>query len=1352
MSGLSSEPASAPPDLAERIDRACDRFEASWRSGQAPRIETFLAEFDERERAELLRELVATELELRMAHGDCPDSAEYRKRFPADKALIDTIFCETTSGSTKRIVSDLASAGAHGTQGTEEIPLVGIMALQMGYVSREQLEAAMAACGTDAPSSLGPFLVERGFVQPDTLALIQGLIGKLLAGQGAAPITDVSERSNDQLSGDLSSLAADSTLWGLPNSARAETAGAAGLDFLLDPTVAGDPHAGVGKQEIPRVPGYELLGELGRGGMGVVYRARQLRLNRPCALKMILAGDYATAESTARFVAEARTIARLRHPNIVQIHAIGDHSGRPYLELEFVEGGTLAERIDGTPWTEAEAARFVRTLALAIHEAHRLGIVHRDLKPANVLLAADGTAKVTDFGLAKALSVDSGLTRTQSIVGSPSYMAPEQAVGKSKRVGVEADVYSLGAILYELITGRPPFKAATVLETLEQVRSADPVPPSRLRPRMARDLETICLKCLLKDPEKRYPTAEALADDLGRFGEGMPIRARPVRPVVHLARWCRRNPALTALGGVATLASAVAVAALVGFLIYQTHAASTLRNALKSVEAERRNADLNLTKLTFQRGQSLCEQGDVALGVLWLVRALEIAGRAEAPDLERVIRMGLTGWSDQLHPLRQYFDHRGTVLAIAYSPDGKTIATASEDKTVQLWNATTGAREGPPLQHSGPVDAVQFNPKGGQLLTAVHDGKAFVWDLGGQKRLLRAVPHPSIVTTATFNPDGTRITTAGEDGTICFWDAASLAQVGATLKAASPVRVLTFRTDGALLLTGSDDGTAQFWEVSSGKRLDPALREESAVRSVAISRDGKYALTSTSQGISRLWDVDTKQAGAPLRHGGAGDGRAAFSPDGTRAITWSHDWWVQVWEVPSCKPLGERLRQQGPISAAAFSPDGRLILTASRDGEARLWDAATSKPAGAPLRHAGMVLSALFSPDGKTVLTSGDHPTAQLWEVRSPQAKPHPFSSHAWLYAMAFSPDGRLLAASEEDGTTQVWDWATGQVVGAKLKQGDLARTVALVHGGKWLVAASDDGTIRMCDVQSGEPIGAGRIQAGSSEGVTFGLAGGVGQPHVQPDGAFSVAVSPDERTLLAGSAIGAVSLWDIATGKQIWQKRHHSAPVATAAFSPDGKRFLTGSADYTAQLWDSATHTPVAPPLRHEGQVWWVAFSPNGSVIATGGNDKTVRFWDAATGRALGAPLIDQDPIRYVRFGPAGDTVLVACWSDRTRLWDFATRQPIGPPLRQGGVMGMTLASWFAPRGDRFVIASEDKTVRESVRPSPMHGNAQEILLWAQVTTGMHLSAQDVSGLLDRAQWREAGRQLEEMRQRPSP
>jgi serine/threonine protein kinase len=312
------------------------------------------------------------------------------------------------------------------------------------------------------------------------------------------------------------------------------------------------------------VPGYEILRELGRGGMGVVYKACQRKLNRIVAIKMILAGSHASEQDLLRFLGEAEAVAQMQHPNIVQLFESNQQDGLPYFTLEFVSGGSLSQKLAGVPLPPRAAAKLTEQLAAGIHYAHQRGIVHRDLKPANVLLAEDGTPKITDFGLAKRVQAGSGLTASGAIMGTPSYMAPEQAGGAGKHVGPPADVYALGAILYECLTGRPPFQGPTPLDTVMQVVADDPLPPSRLQPKLARDLETICLKCLQKEPARRYGSALALEDDLRRFLAGEPIRARPVGQ--RAGKWMRRNKALTAFLAAAVL---LLVGALSAGLWYQ---------------------------------------------------------------------------------------------------------------------------------------------------------------------------------------------------------------------------------------------------------------------------------------------------------------------------------------------------------------------------------------------------------------------------------------------------------------------------------------------------------------------------------------------------------------------------------------------------------------------------------------------------------------------------------------------------------------------------------------------------------------------------------------------------------------
>jgi serine/threonine-protein kinase len=339
-------------------------------------------------------------------------------------------------------------------------------------------------------------------------------------------------------------------------------------------------------QTLPRIPGYEVEGVLGRGGMGVVFKARQLKLNRHVALKMLLAGAYAGSEALARFRREAEAVAALRHPNIVQVHDAGEVAGRPYFTMECVEGGSLARSLAGKPQAPQRAAELVATLASAVQFAHQSGFLHRDLKPANVLLTADNVPKIADFGLARALAAGPGLTRTGDCVGTPSYMAPEQVLSRAGAVGPAADVYALGSVLYELLTGRPPFNGSTVGDTIQQVIATEPTPPSRLNAWVPRDLETVCLKCLQKSPARRYASAQDLADDLHRFLDDKPVLARPIGVIERAVKWARRRPAVAMLIG----AILVALVAAAGTGVWLYHLEADRQAATARLEADRQAA------------------------------------------------------------------------------------------------------------------------------------------------------------------------------------------------------------------------------------------------------------------------------------------------------------------------------------------------------------------------------------------------------------------------------------------------------------------------------------------------------------------------------------------------------------------------------------------------------------------------------------------------------------------------------------------------------------------------------------------------------------------------------------------
>ncbi|MFO0865714.1 MAG: serine/threonine-protein kinase [Gemmataceae bacterium] len=516
---------------------------------------------------------------------------------------------------------------------------------------------------------------------------------------------------------------------------------------------------------------YRILGFLGTGGMGVVYEGEDAKLKRHVALKVMKAFGSGprtgpakkTSSEWDRFLAEAESLARLQHPNVVQIFEVGEADGMPYFTLELMTGGNLRDQCKGTPLECDAAARMTETLARAVGYLHAHGVVHRDLKPANVLLASDGTPKITDFGLAKILEDQQGQTQTGDILGTPSYMSPEQAAGLVASVGPVSDIYALGAILYELLTGTAPFRGATPVETVRLVLDVEPAPPSRLRPGLPRDLETICLKCLEKDPRRRYANAESLADDLGRFQRREPIMARPVGATERAWKWARRKPAWASLIALAVIATAVVVGG--GWAVNLR-----LSSLLHQVEVKANDHRLGLVRMHTDSGNRKAEGGDGFGALTSHAESLRFSKSNDGTaDLQRRRMAMLLRNSPRL---AQLWTFAGPIRHVAFHSDGKRLAIACGDGAARIFDIESGKALVPEMRHEGYVSHVAFSKDGKRLLTASYDHSARVWDAESGTTLVDPLRTGGPLHRVAESPDGSKILTCGDGGT-ALWDRAT---------------------------------------------------------------------------------------------------------------------------------------------------------------------------------------------------------------------------------------------------------------------------------------------------------------------------------------------------------------------------------------------------------------------------------------------------------------------------------------------------------------------------------------------------------------------------------------------------
>jgi WD40 repeat protein/tRNA A-37 threonylcarbamoyl transferase component Bud32 len=1028
--------------------------------------------------------------------------------------------------------------------------------------------------------------------------------------------------------------------------------------------------------------GYEILSELGRGGMSVVYQARQRHPARIVALKLLLGERHAGPEHHARFRAEADALARLQHPHIVQVFDLGQDEGIPFLVLEYMAGGSLAQRVGAGPQSARSAAELVECLALAVQHAHAHGVIHRDLKPANVLLTEDGTPKISDFGLAKQERPD--LTATGAVLGTPSYMAPEQAAGASRTVGPGADVYALGAILYELLTGRPPFRAATVLETLDQVRVQEPVPPSQLQPGTPRDLSVICLKCLHKEPARRYASAQALAADLRRFLKGRPILARPVGGSERVWRWARRNP------GWATMFVSVAT-----LLVFTALATSLL--SLRALRAEARTEEkLFESRLAEARALTLSRRPGQHFASLALLD--------EARALARKLGLPAERW----HELRN-----ATVAALALPdlypertwdgfPEGS--AQVSFDERLELyartdqWGNCSVRRVDDdqelyalPAPQPGPPKGVgvpSLSPNGRYLAVRQVDGRLHVWKLDSARPELWL--RDESVHWLNWRPDSVTVGWTYEDGSVSVYDVASRRR----LARLSPngltrgVALALHPSEPLVALTSYFAHEAQVRDLRNGNLLRSLSLPHGGIlvgwdpsgQTLAASEGDAYFihLYDRATFAERLQIGPTEAWGTRFFFNHAGDCVAVytwrsaielhdaltgqklisvpflkpvevlrFSPDDTRLAGFARAGRLGIWRVanhPVRRTLARsRSKRFLGESRPAVSPDGRLVAMAMMDGIA-VWDLQTGRElAFLPFQREGQSKFVLFEPGPPAALVTGTGAGTYRWPLR-PVAPDHWRLGPPQALALppgraaGYSRDGRVLATGVRAvGATVPWGgawvWhADHPDRPVHLAAGNSIAALAVSPDGRWL-ATADRGrlVVELWDAQTGK--------------LVQKLLDVFGIPAFSPDGAW-LAVGPGDLPPESNEAPGRLFATDT------WQAVR---PLDSAAvFTPDGRTLILGNGTSAFRFVETRSGREL---VRIENpdveQSWPSQLTPDGTRLIMPDDDTDLHVWDLRRLRAeLATRDLDWDaPPFGPEPPPQAPVTLEVDWGDYERL-----------------------------------------------------------------------------------------------------
>jgi len=1065
------------------------------------------------------------------------------------------------------------------------------------------------------------------------------------------------------------------------------------------------------KATLPVFGDYELLAELGRGGQGVVYRARHRSLSRLVALKTIPPDHLAGAHARERFRLEASTVSRLDHPNIVAIYEVGEADGFCFFSMKLVEGGTLAQRIahGKLPVTNREAAALLTKIASAVHHAHQRGVLHRDLKPSNILLDHEGEPHVSDFGLARLIDEESSLTLSQSLLGTPAYLPPEVALGGGRQATVAADIYGLGAILYQLLTGQPPFAHASIAETLRAVQEEEPVTPWLARRRQWQeeqknpksesrspkgiqnpkpeaasgapgkagsalgfrpsDLDIVCLKCLEKEPGQRYGTAHELADDLARFLRQEPILARPVSRTERAWRWCRRKPALSSFVAATALL-------LLAILIGSPMAAYRINRALQAEQVQLRRAEVEELKARHLAYASDMNLAHRAIHEEDLFRARQLLDRHRPAQVQttdiRLPTPDLRGWEwrylwRQCQGEERFIlgQHTAGATAVGLLADGKTVFSAGRDKMVRLWELESRRPLGV-LPHAEEVIGATASPDGRWLATAtMKEGvgqPVLLWDLATQKVAATLATNfwlrPGSI---TFSPDNRWLAFATQFGGIRLWDVNAVSEV-THLPASNKLNFflgLAFSPDSRTLAYNENEyGAILLWDIARRAEVARLNGHQSAVLALAFSPDGQVLASGSQDRTARLWDLSDRRERVQFTNRNGGFTKLAFSADGrTLALSGagSAGRVIRLIEVETGKQKAELRGHLKDISGLAFTPHGQSLLSASGDGTLRVWDVgspAKDKAAQAFNRNSTIVdwssygPALCLSPDGRHLLILYTNQTFGVWDtLRLAEGERHPLPFIETTFA-ALASGGRLAAFGNRRGEVMLWKAATERAQFFAQSGTNKVHRLVFSPDGRQLAVADDTKTLS-------EMAGSNDDQRRT---IRVWDVGAQKQTHLfSPDGEFpvSLAFSTDAKALMAGFWRGPVKLWPLDRPGEVTTLLGHSTGVRGLALLPGGQTLISAGPDL--RFWDV--------PTRHETQIlnpgaggfFSIALSADGHRLAVGAGDGLITIWDVVSRQELATLDGHEESVVQLAFTPDGDQ-LISVSKNRVRVWRAAS------------------------------------------------------------------------------------------------